>query len=207
MIDKLLLATNNKAKVREYQSLLHDVPYKLVTLVELGITTVVSEEGDSLEDNARLKATALAEESGLMSLADDSGLEVDALGGEPGPMSARYAGDGASDADRVSYLLAKLKDVPPEKRTARFRAVIAIAIPGNGVEFCRGECRGLITLAPHGEHGFGYDPIFYLPELGKTMAELPLEMKNQISHRGQAARQAREALIRLSRQHAKEQVR
>ena len=165
--NKLLLATNNKAKVREYQSLLRGIPYELVTLAEQGITTEVDEVGETLEENARLKATALAAESRLLSLADDSGLEVDALGGEPGPLSARYAGEGASDKERISYLLTRLKDVPGEERTARFRCVIAIAAPDETVELCSGECRGLITLAPRGSHGFGYDPVFYLPELDK----------------------------------------
>ena len=196
--NKLLLATNNIAKVREYESLLQGIPYEIVTLAEQGITTVVEEVGGSLEENARLKATILAAESQLLSLADDSGLEVEALGGEPGPLSARYAGDGASDIDKISYLLTRLKDVPRKKRAARFRCVIAVATPDNKVEFCTGECRGFITLAPMGEHGFGYDPIFYLPELGKTMAELPLEIKNQVSHRGKAARKARELLKKLS---------
>jgi len=196
--NKLLLATNNKAKVREYKSLLQGLPYEVVTLAERSITTVVDEAGESLEENARLKATALAAESQLLSLADDSGLEVDALGGEPGPLSARYAGEDASDIERINYLLARLKDVPEEKRTARFRCVVAIATPDEEVETCSGECRGFITLAPRGEQGFGYDPVFYLPELGKTMAELPLELKNQVSHRGQAARKARELLKKLS---------
>jgi len=193
---KLLLATSNKAKVREYKSLLRGLPFESVSLAELGINTRVNEVGESLEENARLKATTLARESQLLVLADDSGLEVDALGGEPGRLSARYAGEGASDKDRINYLLARLKDVPGEKRSARFRCVIAIARPDGEVELCSGECHGFITLEPRGEEGFGYDPIFYLPELGKTMAELPLEVKNQVSHRGQAARQAIELLRR-----------
>jgi XTP/dITP diphosphohydrolase len=197
--NKLLLATNNKAKVREYKSLLQGIPYEIVTLAEQGITTVVDETGVTLEENARLKATALAAESRLLSLADDSGLEVDALGGEPGSLSARYAGEGASDIERINYLLTRLKDVPVEKRAARFRCVIAIAAPDEAVEFCFGECWGFITLTPMGEHGFGYDPVFYLPELGKTMAELPLELKNQVSHRGQAAREACQVLEKLRR--------
>jgi len=197
-IPKLLLATNNKAKVREYKSLLRGIPYEIVTLAGQGISTVVDEVGESLEENARLKATALAAESRLLSLADDSGLEVDALGGEPGSMSARCAGEDASDAERIDFLLARLKDVPGEKRAARFRCIIAIAKPGETVEFCSGECRGFITTAPAGDRGFGYDPVFYLPEMGKTMAELPLEMKNRVSHRGQAARKARELLMKLS---------
>jgi len=183
--------------VREYRSLLQSLPWELVTPVEQGITTRVSEVGDSLEENARLKATLLAAESQLLALADDSGLEVDALGGEPGPLSARYAGEGASDRDRVSYLLSRLEDVPWQKRSARFRCVIAIATPDGEVEFCSGECRGVITFEPRGEQGFGYDPIFYLPELDKTMAELPLEVKNQVSHRGQAARKVYQVLERL----------
>jgi len=197
-MSKLLLATNNQAKVREYSSLLQNLPLELATLAELGITTVVSEVGESLEENAGLKATVLAAESQLLALADDSGLEVDALGGEPGRLSARYAGENASDRDRVSYLLTRLKGVPWHKRSARFRCVIAIATPDGEVEFCSGECRGVITLEPRGGQGFGYDPAFYLPELDKTMAELPLEIKNQISHRGQAARKVPQVLERLT---------
>jgi XTP/dITP diphosphohydrolase len=193
---KLLLATNNEGKVREYKSMLQDLPFELVSLAEAGIKTEVDEVGESLEENARLKATVLARESRLLTLADDSGLEVDALGGEPGRLSARYAGEGASDRDRVNYLLSRLRGVPSEKRSARFRCVIAIATPGGKVELCSGECRGLITTTPRGEHGFGYDPIFFLPGLGKTMAELPLEEKNRVSHRGQAAREAIKLLRR-----------
>jgi XTP/dITP diphosphohydrolase len=194
---KLLLATNNQAKVYEYRSLLLNPPYELVTLAEEGITTVVDEVGESLEENARLKATALAAESQLLALADDSGLEVDALGGEPGRLSARYAGEGASDGDRVNYLLSRLKSVPWTERSARFRCVIAIATPDGELEFCSGECRGIITFEPKGKYGFGYDPVFYLPQLDKTMAELPLEIKNQVSHRGQAARKVSQVLERL----------
>jgi len=192
---KLLLATGNKAKVREYKSLLKELPFELVSLTELGINTRVDEIGESLEENARLKAVTLARESQLLTLADDSGLEVDVLGGEPGRLSARYAGEGASDKDRVNYLLSRLKDVPGEKRSACFRCVIAIATPDGEVGLCSGECPGFIALEPRGKEGFGYDPIFYLPGLGKTMAELTLEVKNEVSHRGKAARQA----IRLLR--------
>ena len=200
MHPKLLLATNNQAKVREYKSLLPDLSYELVTLVEQGITVVVNEVGESLEENARLKATALAAQSQLLALADDSGLEVDVLGGEPGRLSARYAGENASDTERINLLLARLKGVPWEKRSARFRCVIALATPDGKVNFCSGECQGLITFTPRGEHGFGYDPVFYLPELDKTMAELPLALKNQVSHRGQAARQVYQVLERLREQ-------
>jgi XTP/dITP diphosphohydrolase len=196
---KLLLATNNKGKAREYKSLLSRVPFELVTPAEVGITTEVAEAGQSFEENARLKATTLAAESQLLTLADDSGLEVDALGGEPGTLSARYAGENASDSDRVNYLLAKMQGVPEEKRQARFKCVIAIATPDGKVELCSGECDGVIAFEPRGKKGFGYDPVFYLPELGKTMAELPPEAKNKISHRGRAAAKAREILKRLAR--------
>ncbi|MEK7353702.1 MAG: XTP/dITP diphosphatase [Chloroflexota bacterium] len=194
MNDRLLLATNNQGKVSEYRSLLKSLPLRLVSLTEAGITTVVDEVGETLEENAILKATALAAESGLLALADDSGLEVDALDGEPGRLSARYAGKDASDRDRINYLLSRMKDLPQERRSARFRCVIAVATPEGKVGVCSGECRGFITFEPKGEHGFGYDPVFYLPEVGKTMAELPTEIKNQISHRAKAAKKVHRLL-------------
>ena len=190
MRPKLLLATNNTGKVKEYRSLLQGIPFELVTPKEMGIPMDVEETGTTYEENARLKAYVLSRRSGLLTLADDSGIEVDALDGEPGVMSARYAGENASDAERVNYLLAKMKDIPKEKRTARFRCVIAIAQPDGQVKFCYGECKGLITFEPQGAKGFGYDPVFFFPERGKTMAELPIEIKNQISHRGRAAQKA-----------------
>jgi XTP/dITP diphosphohydrolase len=196
--NRLLLATNNRGKIREYKSLLRGIPHKIVTPAEIGITTEVDETGRSFEENARLKATALAAASGLLALADDSGLEVDALGGEPGPLSHRYAGEGATDAERIDYLLSRLRNVPEAKRTALFRCVIAIAQPDGRVELCTGECRGVITGEPRGSHGFGYDPVFYMPELGKTMAELVPEEKNKISHRARAAEKAREVLKKLA---------
>lgn len=193
---RLLLATNNSGKIREFTNLLKGIPYEIVTPAELGIITEVEETGETFEENARLKATTFTAESRLLSLADDSGLEVDALGGEPGPLSHRYAGEGASDADRIDYLLEKLKDVPEDKRTARFRCVIAIASPDGTVELCSGECPGVITTEPRGRNGFGYDPVFYVTELGKTMAELTPEEKNRISHRARAAEKARELLMK-----------
>jgi XTP/dITP diphosphohydrolase len=193
---KLLLATNNRGKLREYRMLLQGLPYDLVDLNESGVGQV-SEDGNSLEENAELKARVCAERSQLLTLADDSGLEVDALGGEPGPLSARYAGEDASDDERIAYLLSRLGDVPWSQRSARFRCVIAVATPAGEVELCSGECPGYITFEPRGEQGFGYDPIFYLPEPARTMAELPLATKNRISHRGQAARKAYQVLARL----------
>lgn len=191
---KLLLATRNRAKAREYSLLLQGIPYEIVTLVDAGIGLVVSETGRTLEENASIKARAYAARGKLMALADDSGLEVEALGGEPGALSARYAGEGAYDRERIDYLLRRLEGVPWERRAARFVCVIAIASPEGEVELFRGECNGIIAFEPKGENGFGYDPIFYLPELGRTVAELSIEEKNQISHRGRAARKARQLL-------------
>ena len=196
---RLLLATNNKGKVREYKALLSGIPYEIITMAEQGIAIDVDETGESFEENARLKATTLAKESGLLTLADDSGLEVDALGGEPGVLSHRYAGEDVSDADRYLFLLEKLKDIPEEKRTAKFRCVIALATPDGTIELCSGECRGVITMSPKGEQGFGYDPVFYLPELGKTMAELSTKEKNRISHRARAVEKVRVVLMKRHR--------
>ena len=191
---KILLATNNKAKVREYARLLQSIPYQVVSLEDVNISEQVEETGTSFEENAILKAKRYAELSGLTTIADDSGLEVDALCGEPGVRSARYAGKGASDKERIDFLLNKIVDVPWEKRHAQFRCVIAIAYPDGKVQICQGQCRGILTLKPLGDKGFGYDPIFYLPDLHKTMAELSMSEKNAISHRGKAAEEARKAL-------------
>jgi XTP/dITP diphosphohydrolase len=189
-VPKLLLATNNAGKVREYRELLRGLPFQLVSLAEEGIKAEIEETGESYEANAGLKATALAVKSHLMVLADDSGLEVDALGGEPGVRSARYAGEGASDETRLNFLLGKLVNVPADKRTACFRCVIAIATPDGKVDYCSGECRGHIALEPQGEKGFGYDPVFLPAGKEKTMAELSMATKNRISHRAKAARKA-----------------
>jgi XTP/dITP diphosphohydrolase len=195
---RLLLATNNVGKVKEYRGLLEGIPFDLATPKELGITMAVEETGATYKENARLKACVLAAQSGLLTLADDSGIEVDALHGAPGVISARYAGENASDAERVEYLLNKLKGIPQEKRTARFYCVIAVAQPDGKVDFCEGECKGLITLKPCGANGFGYDPVFYLPEFGKTMAELQADVKNKISHRARAAQKAKLLLLKMT---------
>ena len=192
---RLLLATNNKSKVREYRVLLEGIPCDIVAPADLGITQSVEESGETLEQNAVLKAQAYAAISNMTALADDSGLEVDALGGEPGVLSARYAGEGASDRERINYLLVKLNDVPWDQRGARFRCVIAVASPEGEVTLCQGECPGIIAFEPKGTGGFGYDPVFYLPQLDKTMAELSMQEKNEVSHRGKAARAARSILI------------
>jgi XTP/dITP diphosphohydrolase len=193
-MNKLLLATNNQGKVHEYQDLLKCLPLELVTPASIGIKLDVAESGSTYQDNARLKAEAFAKASNLLTLADDSGLEVDALHGEPGIRSSRYAGQGSSDADRVRYLLSRLKDVPDEQRTARFRCVIALVWPDGKIEYCSGVCEGIITREPRGKEGFGYDPIFYFPGFQKTMAELSMDVKNNISHRALAAKEACELL-------------
>jgi XTP/dITP diphosphohydrolase len=195
MNKQLLLATNNKGKLREYRRLLHGTPYDIVTPADWGIAVEVAENGESFEENAILKATTFASTSNLLSLADDSGLEVDALGGAPGALSHRFAGENTTDAERIEFLLAKLKDAPDKNRAAQFRCVIAIAEPLGRVKICSGTCKGFIIDKPRGTNGFGYDPVFYLPELGKTMAQLTLREKNLISHRARAAEQARKFLI------------
>jgi len=192
---KLLLATFNKGKIREFRSLLSGIPYEIVTLADCGIDTEVAETGKTFEENAILKATSIASISCLLTLADDSGLEVDALGGEPGARSHRFAGENATDADRIVFLLNKLKESPDKHRTAQFRCVIAIAEPNGKVELCSGVCQGMIIEEPRGTHGFGYDPVFFIPELGKTMAELKPAEKNLISHRARAAEKAKQWLI------------
>ena len=191
----LLIATHNDGKLAELRSLLGAVPYALVSLDDVGIRADVEETGETLEENAALKATAYARLAGLPTLADDSGLEVDALNGAPGVRSARYAGSGATDADRIAKLLANLAAHQPPW-TARFRCVIAIALSDCGVELHYGACVGVITAQPRGDNGFGYDPVFLLPECGKTMAELSDAAKNRISHRAIAAQKAAQALIR-----------
>ena len=195
---RLLLATNNRGKVGEYRELLRGLPLELVTPGEIGVDGSVEETGLTFTENARLKATTLCERSGLLTLADDSGLQVDALNGEPGIRSARYAGPDATDRDLVAKLLGALQGVPAEKRGARFRCVIAIAVPGGRIYTRSGNCAGRISETPRGAFGFGYDPVFLVPELGLTMAQLPARTKNGLSHRGRAARQARRVLRALS---------
>ena len=186
---RLLIATSNLGKLREYRKLLAPIPYKLTSLSELKIKHEVDEVGTSFEDNASIKATTYSCMSTLISLADDSGLEVDALRGEPGIRSKRYAGPGASDSQRIQFLLDRLEGVPYWDRTARFRCVIAVAWPSGRLELCQGSCEGMIAMVPTGSGGFGYDQAFHIPELGKTMAEISIEDKNRISHRAAAARQ------------------
>ena len=197
---RLLIATRNPGKLAELTELLGGVPFRLVSLAEAGVELEVQETGSTLEENATLKATGYARMSGLRTLADDSGLEVEALGGEPGPLSSRYAGEEATDDQRIAFLHQKLENIPEERWTARFRCVIAVAWPPGPVELYTGECYGSIIRESRGACGFGYDPVFLLPELGKTMAELPPEEKNGVSHRSVAARKASIALKRKAAQ-------
>ena len=197
---KLLVATHNAGKVREYRQLLADLPLEVTYLDEEGVDFDVEETGKSFTENAVQKATAYAEATGLWTWADDSGLEVDALDGAPGVYSARYAGPGASDRDRYLKLIDELRSIGDAPRTARFRCVVAICLPDGEAHTTDGRVEGLIIDEPRGDGGFGYDPIFYLPDRDATMAELSQETKNQISHRGQAARAADLLLARLLEQ-------
>ena len=193
-MSELLLATNNPGKLQELRHLFQDVPFHLVSPADIGLSLDVVENGSSYTANARLKARAFWNASKLPTLADDSGLEVSALGGAPGILSSRYAGPNASDTERIRFLLSEMNGLPPGKRAARFKCVMAIANKAGVMRFCTGSCRGLIALQPSGSNGFGYDPIFYLPRYSLTMAELPADIKNTISHRARAARHARAIL-------------
>jgi XTP/dITP diphosphohydrolase len=197
---QLLLATNNPGKAAEFRQLLAGCGWEIVAPAELGLNVQAEETGQTYAENATIKAVEYARASGLVTLADDSGLEVDALGGRPGPLSARYAGPDRTDPERVQALLQELAGVPDEERTARFRCVIAIADGTGRVELVEGTVEGRIGHEPRGENGFGYDPIFLLPERGMTTAELPPDEKNAVSHRAAAARKARTVLERWLRE-------
>jgi XTP/dITP diphosphohydrolase len=177
--------------------ILADWPGEIVFPQEIGVDIVIHETGQTFAEIAAQKALAYAQAAGLPALADDSGLEVDALGGAPGIYTARYAGPDATDADRYQKLLAELQGTPMERRTARFRCAVAIALPNGTIEVTEGTCEGVIALEPRGEDGFGYDPVFYLPDLGLTMAQLPAATKNAISHRARALHAARPLLDAL----------
>ena len=198
-MNKLLIATNNQGKVEELQELLKDLNIELVTPSQIGLDLDVIEDGFTYAENATKKAIAFAQASNLISLADDSGLEVDALNGEPGLYSARYGstdGKKLSDAGRRQYLLQKLQD-RPRPWTAHFHATIAIAIPNGDIHLAVGICEGEVIPTERGTGGFGYDPIFLLPELGRTMSELSMDEKNRLSHRAKAVMNAKEVLNKL----------
>ncbi|HEX9387195.1 MAG TPA: RdgB/HAM1 family non-canonical purine NTP pyrophosphatase [Anaerolineales bacterium] len=195
-MNKLLIATNNQGKVKELQDLLKDTGIELVTPAQINLDFEVIEDGRTYAENATKKALAFAAASGLISLADDSGLEVDMLGGAPGLYSARYGssnGEKLSDKDRRAYLIQNLQD-KPRPWTARFHATIAIAVPNGETHLTEGFCEGEIIPEERGTGGFGYDPIFLLSDLGKTMAELSMDEKNRLSHRARAVINAKGVL-------------
>lgn len=196
MPHELLIATGNKGKIAELRSLLAGLPLMLRNLAEFPSAREVEETGRTFADNAALKAQGYAEQTGLWTLADDSGLEVDALGGAPGVFSARYGGEGLTDADRVRRLLGELSGTEANDRRARFVCVIAVADTlGQGRNLSTGTCEGRIVHAPRGTHGFGYDPIFLPDGFEQTFGELTAEIKQDISHRARALKAARSFLV------------
>jgi XTP/dITP diphosphohydrolase len=205
---ELVIATRNPGKVREIAAILAELgeAVRVRSLADYPHVPEVAETGATFEQNAVLKAQATAEATGLVTLADDSGLEVDALVGAPGVQSKRVAGSQASDAGRIAWLLQRLEGVPSERRTARFRSVVALARPGPAgnitIETFHGTCEGCILEAPRGAGGFGYDPVFLVTELGRSMAELSLNEKNRVSHRARALRAALPRLAELAREAA-----
>jgi XTP/dITP diphosphohydrolase len=191
---ELVLATRNRHKGAELAALLADLPIRIHTMDEFPEVPDVVEDGDTCEANAIKKARAVSQATGLLAVADDTGLEVDALGGRPGVYAARYAGIQATYEDNWRKLLRELEGVPHDRRTARFITVAAIASPSQTLEVATGRLEGLIAEEPAGDRGFGYDPVFYVRELGKTLAELSSEQKNRISHRAKAFAQVRKLL-------------
>lgn len=193
-MSKVLLATNNPGKVEEIMEITHDWGVEILTPAQIDVHLEIKETGHTYAQNAALKARAFAQAARMLSMADDSGLEVDALDGKPGLYSARFSPlPGATDADRRAYLLEKLRN-HARPWTARFRCVIAMASPEGKIRFSEGVCPGEVIPDERGDNGFGYDPIFLLPELGLTMAQLSMEMKNQLSHRARAVRAAQQIL-------------
>ena len=190
----LLLATSNLHKLEELRAIFSDLPLRLLSLSDLQLAIDVEETGTTYAENAELKARAFAQVSNILTLADDSGLEIDALGGAPGVHSARYLGRETSYEERFHVILEQLQGLPLNQRGAHFRCVIALAEPSGTIRMVEGVVEGVIADHPRGTHGFGYDPIFFLPELGKTFAELEPGYKNRISHRARAAQSARKLL-------------
>ena len=187
---KLVLATSNPHKVRELRRLLACAGWDLVTPADLGLEMDVAEDGASFRENATLKAVAYAQACGLPALADDSGIEVQALAGGPGVYSARFGGPGLGDRDRMLLLLDRMQGVPWERRGSRYVCVVVLAWPGGRREAFEGVCHGVVALEPGGTGGFGYDPLFYFPEAGKTIAQMSEQEKDEVSHRGHAVRRA-----------------
>lgn len=193
-MEKLIFATGNKDKMKEIRMILDGAGYEILSMKEAGIDVDIVEDGKTFEENAIIKAKAISEIAGCVVLADDSGLEVDAMGGAPGIYSARFEGVDTPYEIKNKIIMDRLEGLPEEERTARFVCAIAAAWPDGRVETRRGTIEGVIAHEPAGENGFGYDPIFYVPEYGKTTAQLDPEEKNKISHRGKALRMIREVL-------------
>ncbi len=198
----LVLATRNAGKAREFRELLAGLPLCVRTLADFAGMPPIAEEAFSLEQNAAAKAWAACRFTGSVALGEDTGLEVDALGGAPGARAARYFGENLGDGGHVARLLQALAGTPAPLRTARFRCALVIAEPGGRQWLLMGECRGAIALAPRGQGGFGYDPVFEVEDTGRTLAELDLRAKNAVSHRGRAAAAAAPILERLAREAA-----
>jgi len=191
---KLIFATGNENKMKEIRMILGDLDYEILSMKEAGIDVDIVEDGKTFEENAAIKATAISEIANCVVLADDSGLEVDYMDKQPGIMSARWMGEDTSYRIKNAKIIENLEGVPDEKRTARFVCAIAAAFPDGRVVTKRGTIEGIIGYEERGENGFGYDPIFFLPERGKTTAELSPEEKNEISHRGKALQMIKEEL-------------
>jgi XTP/dITP diphosphohydrolase len=194
----LVLATGNAGKARELRALLADVPFEIQTLADYPPFDMPEETGTTYEANALIKARAAAAHCGGLALGDDSGIEVEALGGVPGVCSARFGGPGLDDAGRVRHLLRQIERVPDARRTARFVCVIALVTPAGRETLVEGVCDGLLTWTPRGTGGFGYDPIFFYPPFGATFGEIPDERKATVSHRGRAAAAARAVLLGMA---------
>jgi XTP/dITP diphosphohydrolase len=192
---RLVIATLNRGKGRELLALLGDLPYEVTLLADAPGATLPEETGTTYRENALIKARAAARATGALSLGDDSGIEVDALGGAPGLHSARFGGPGLDDAGRYTLLLERLRGVPAVRRTARFRCVIALVEPGGPERVVEGVVEGVVADAPRGTGGFGYDPVFFYPPLARTFGELPIDAKHGVDHRGAAARAARALLV------------
>ena len=193
-VEKIIFATGNKDKLKEIRMILKDLPVEIVSMKEAGCAIDIVEDGKTFEENALIKARAIHDITGALVLADDSGLEVDYLDKAPGIYSARFLGEDTSYDIKNNYILDKLKDVPEEKRTARFVCAVAAVFPDGEEVTRRGTIEGIISYEIAGENGFGYDPIFYVPEYGCTTAELPPKEKNAVSHRGKALRAIREVI-------------
>jgi XTP/dITP diphosphohydrolase len=197
---EVVIATHNEGKLREIKDILAPWGFKILSLKDFPGIPEIIEDGSTFAENAAKKAREVARQTGRLAIADDSGLVVDALQGKPGVFSSRYGGEKATDEQKFQKLLAEMSEIPEGKRQAAFVCTLAVAAPQGEVELLEGRCRGQIAFAPRGKHGFGYDPIFFLPELGKTMAELDPEVKNRISHRARALEKLKELLPTILKQ-------